>query len=166
MYDQLWIKRGRPEKIQIVELDLKCSESEYLRSIIFGNPGQSQFDGVHLRGSDSERHFTYRAVQSIKPVLKQVKSNKPNYQPNCGNDCPQQRFQRKQTNQSQPDSMANTRANQSPVFDNQTWQFPRIHQSQAKRGNNRDYANVVKKGNNSNNGKQPWVKQGVPTSNY
>ena len=62
-----------------------------------------------------------------------------------------------------PDAKANPRANQSPVFDNQTWQFPRTRQTQAKRGNNRDYANVVKNGNNV---KQTWAKQGVPTSNY
>ena len=32
VYDQLFLKRGRPGKIRIVELDLKCSESGYLRS--------------------------------------------------------------------------------------------------------------------------------------
>ena len=65
VYDQQFIKRGRPGKIKIVELDLKCSESGYLRSIIFGNPGESKFDGLHLRGKFASRHFSYRAIQAI-----------------------------------------------------------------------------------------------------
>ena len=69
VYDQIWLKRGRPDKIQIVELDIKCSQSGYLRSIIFGNQGEQRFDGVHLRGKGASRHFTYRAVQAIKPVI-------------------------------------------------------------------------------------------------
>ena len=40
VYDQIWLKRGRPNKIQIVELDIKCSQSGYRRSIIFGNQGE------------------------------------------------------------------------------------------------------------------------------
>ena len=31
------------------------------------------FDGVHLRGVGGGRHFTYRAVQSFKPVLTSLK---------------------------------------------------------------------------------------------
>ena len=70
VYDQILLKRGRPEKIQIVDFDLKCSESGYLKGLIFGKPGEQRFDGVHLRGKGAKRHFTYRAVQAIKPVIR------------------------------------------------------------------------------------------------
>ena len=70
VYDQLMLRRGRPSKIQILELDLKCSDSQYLKNIIYGNPGDAHVDGVHLRGKASSRHLTYSAVQSLLPIIK------------------------------------------------------------------------------------------------
>ena len=69
IYDQLWFKNGGPANIHIVNLDFDCEKSEYLKNILFGNPGATYFDGLHLRGRSGRRHFTYRAVQAIKPVF-------------------------------------------------------------------------------------------------
>ena len=149
VYDQVWIKRGRPEKIQIVELDLKCSQSNYLKSIIFGNPGEARVDGVHLRGKSAARHFTYRAIQAIKPIIKN---------PFCELDCPQQRYQRGISANHRAGFEVKASANQRPAFDNQPWQF-----SQGERnGKGQNYAEVVKKGNTN---KQAGANQGVPTYN-
>ena len=37
----------------------------------------TKYDGIHLRGPGAVRHFTYRAVQSIKPVLESCNPNAP-----------------------------------------------------------------------------------------
>ena len=147
VYDQLWLKRGSPEKIQVLELNLKCSESKYLKSIIFGNPGQPNYDGVHLRGKFAGRHFTYRAVQAIKSVLERTPKSVPsNQKTDCGTDCPQQRYQRQFW------------TNQGLGFNDQPWQLPRAPRSQTKSRQNR----VSTVGGNF--GKTN--KYNVPTSNF
>ena len=35
VYDQIWQKMGSPGNIQIVDIDLQCSSSAYLRNLIF-----------------------------------------------------------------------------------------------------------------------------------
>ena len=69
VYDQLWIKHGCPSNIKIVELKLNSDCSINLRNIIYGNIKHENVDGIHLRGPAASRHFTYRAVQALKPVL-------------------------------------------------------------------------------------------------
>ena len=81
VYDQIMLRRGHPSNIQIIELNLKCSDSQYLKNIIFGNPGEAHVDGVHLRGKASSRHFTYRAVQAILPIIKQQRRVVTNQRP-------------------------------------------------------------------------------------
>ena len=65
VYDHLYFKSGCPINIKIAELNL-ATEYPYLKKIIMGNPENSEYDGIHLRGSDSSRHFTYRAAQLKK----------------------------------------------------------------------------------------------------
>ena len=86
VYDQLWLKNGGPKNIHAVSLEeMECVG--YLRNIIYGKSSDSNYDGIHLRGPAATRHFTYRAVNAIKSVLRE-KSNYFTYpanyhQPQC-----------------------------------------------------------------------------------
>ena len=71
VYDQLWLKRGSPERIHIVELELGCDKFPHLKDIIYGTHNNSKYDGIHLIGKSAMRHFTYRAVQAIAPIVTQ-----------------------------------------------------------------------------------------------
>ena len=66
--DQEWVKRGSPQNIHIVELNL-VQGSRNLKSLIYGSPESDGVDGIHLRGPGAQRHFTYRAVQAVKKAL-------------------------------------------------------------------------------------------------
>ena len=141
-------------KIKIVELDLKCSESGYLRSIIFGNPGESKFDGLHLRGKFASRHFSYRAIQAILPVIKY---------PNCERDCPQQIYQRSIWTNQRPVFDDKVSTNKEPAFTGQQWQSSRVSRNKNQGKQNRDYADIVRRGNKN---QQAGAELNVPTSNY
>jgi hypothetical protein len=69
VYDQLWLKRGSPPRIRVVELDLGCDNYPYLKDIIYGKQNDSKFDGIHLIGNAAKRHFTYRAVQAVSSII-------------------------------------------------------------------------------------------------
>ena len=71
-YDQLLTKSNYSDKIHLVELNL-VQNSNYLRTIIYGSHDDPRFDGVHMITSESSRHFTYRAVQAIHPILQKMK---------------------------------------------------------------------------------------------
>ena len=157
VYDQLLLKRGRPGKIQIVDIDLKCSASNYLKHLIFGNPDDARNDGVHLRGKSAGRHFTYRAIQVIKPIIKY---------PFCETNCPQQKYQRTNSHSDQPSTNQRSgfgdkrSTNQRAAFSEQPWQFPR---TQTKKRQSRGYAEAVKIGNKN---KQAEAALDVETSNF
>ena len=92
-YDQLWVKKGRPENIHIVQLD-GLDSSNYIRKIVFGETNRDNYDGVHFRGPHAARHFTYRAVQAIKSIIngsgkQQIYQNKNDNHRNC----PQAKYQ-------------------------------------------------------------------------
>ena len=92
-YQQLWVKRGRPENIYIVQLD-GLDSSNYIRKIVYGETNKENYDGVHLRGPHAARHLTYRVVQAIKSIItgsseqQSHRNNKDNHR-----DCPQAQFQ-------------------------------------------------------------------------
>ena len=96
VYDQLWYKKGCVPNIHIVEIDLNISGQGYLKDIIFGVENAKNYDGIHLRGNGASRHFSYRAVQAIGPVI--------NYHLTCPQTqfqkyhltCPQTQFQNRQ----------------------------------------------------------------------
>ena len=75
VYDQLWLKNGSPERIYIVQLDLGCDKYSNLKTIIIGNHEHPKYDGIHLVGNAAVRHFTYRAVQAILPIVTQPYSS-------------------------------------------------------------------------------------------
>ena len=96
-YDCLWLKRGSPKNIHIVEIEgLECSG--YMKELVYGNPVRKNYDGVHLRGDGAARQFTYRAIKSLKQILCRAKSpsrQRPvhvNDRPNVHNNCPQQQY--------------------------------------------------------------------------
>ena len=74
VYDQLWLKRGSPNRIHIVEFELGCDNYPSLKQIIYGSHGNHKYDGIHLIGSGARRHFTYRAVQAISSVFNPISS--------------------------------------------------------------------------------------------
>ena len=67
IYDQLWIKEGSPENIQILDLDLECTGK--FRELVYGDSENTKFDGTHLVGVAGTRQFTYRAIKSIKAKM-------------------------------------------------------------------------------------------------
>ena len=69
-YDQLLLKSNHSDRIHLVELNLlNNSNSNYLKSIIYGTPDNPKYDGIHMIAGGATRHFTYRALQSIGPIL-------------------------------------------------------------------------------------------------
>ena len=107
VYDQMWTKRGSPNNIKIIELNLNIEKPGYLRDLIFGSKSSKFFDGVHLNGPGASRHLTYRAVQALRPLLPhhgkpstraipRPTQTKTNYKLDDHIDCPQARYQRGQ----------------------------------------------------------------------
>ena len=88
---------------------------KYLRNIIYGNPNNSNYDGLHLRGEYAQRHYTYRAIMAIKPVIRinrkenlsppslpKMHSRRPapvsrDKSRNFHDSCPQARYQSRQS---------------------------------------------------------------------
>ena len=80
-YDQLWKRKGSPENIQIVNIDLQTSSSKHLKYLIFGDPSMKNYDGIHMRVRGQldisrieqlihfEKSFTQRNMRSLKFVL-------------------------------------------------------------------------------------------------
>ena len=66
--DQEWVQRGNPHNIQIVQLDL-IQGSNHLKILVYGSPESRHVDGIHLRGRGATRHFTYRAIQAMRPLI-------------------------------------------------------------------------------------------------
>ena len=96
VYDQLWFKRGGPKNIFVVDIDLQCTKDGYLKDLIYGKSSDRLYDGIHLRGEGGNRHFSYRAVNAIKPILNcrreiRAKNARPD---DRHTDCPQARFKR------------------------------------------------------------------------
>ena len=83
VYDQLWFKKGCVKNIFIVDIDLNCSTPGYLRNMIYGDPKESSYDGLHLRGQGAYRHLTYRSVIAIGHIIRADLSS------DCQEACPQ-----------------------------------------------------------------------------
>ena len=124
VYDQCLLKSSYQKRIHVVELNL-VQNSGYLKEIIYGNHDNQRYDGIHLSGSESSRHFTYRVIQSISPIItkpnhaqklprfsrhgrnNQALPARRNNKPVSGDhsksvdhyNCPQSNYQRKRTNQ-------------------------------------------------------------------
>ena len=99
VYDQLWLKKGSPENIQIVDLDLECSGN--FRDLVYGKHDDVNFDGIHLSGEAASRQFTYRVIKMLKVKVYSFLLKKSIFRK--GEDhrnCPQAQYQQTQrTNQ-------------------------------------------------------------------
>ena len=73
-YDQLLMKSGFSDRIHLAELNL-VQNSGYLKDIIYGRHEDQRYDGIHFNGSESSGHFTYRAVQSMFPIIWKTKTS-------------------------------------------------------------------------------------------
>ena len=102
-YDQLWKRKGSPENIQIVNIDLQTSSSKHLKYLIFGDPSMKNYDGIHLRGKGATRHFTYRTINTLRKVIHpekyeepEIRSPKSTYVKNdvSHTNCPQAMYQK------------------------------------------------------------------------
>ena len=103
VYDHLYLKHSCPSNVKIADLNL-ATEYPYVKKIVMGNPENPAYDGVHLWGPESSRHFTYRAVQLIKSITGYTHAQNVNlkhkYSQHNGYDhtnCPQARYQRQQS---------------------------------------------------------------------
>ena len=71
-YDQLLIKSDYSYRIHLAELNL-LQNSKHLKAIIYGSQDDPRYGGVHMLASEASRHFTYRAVQVLRPILPKMK---------------------------------------------------------------------------------------------
>ena len=69
VYDQLLLQSNYSSNIHVTELQFGLEKSVYLKNLVYGNKSVENVDGIHLRGPGASRHFNYRAVQALKPVL-------------------------------------------------------------------------------------------------
>ena len=97
-FNQLWDKRGSPENIKIVELaGMETNGYPYLHDIVYGKHSSPDYDGIHLQGLHAKRHYTYRAVQAMKPeIIGASKQSKVNNPRDYHLTCPQAMYQKKQ----------------------------------------------------------------------
>ena len=57
--DQLWTKSGKPDNIQICDINLQTDQFPNLRDLIFGLQSSQSFDGVQMVGSGARRQLSY-----------------------------------------------------------------------------------------------------------
>ena len=111
-YDQLWLKRGSPQRIHVI--DIKLLENEgYLKNLIYGTHENTKYDGIHMLGRGASRHYTYRAIQAISPIISKPNPDKklPCFSRKWSNsgvsrankdyhqNCPQARYMRQSASQ-------------------------------------------------------------------
>ena len=147
VYDQLWLKNGSPARIHLVELPLGCDNSSYLKQIIYGSHNDHKYDGIHLAGQAAVRHFSYRAVQTLLPIINPASQSSKH-------------------RNSRAKNRATYRVQQLPA---ETWDYQHTNCEQAQyqrqsassshgeRTSNRKYSDILKHKDN---------KYSVPTKNY
>ena len=92
-YDTLWMQKGCPSNILIVDQNLDCQGP--LRKKRFGIPGQvgrdgKPWDGVHMRGTVAAQHYTNSLVRILVDISPQfTKQAAADYH----NFCPQAIYQ-------------------------------------------------------------------------
>ena len=123
VYDQCKLKSSNSQRIHLVDLKLGAKKSNYLKQIIYGGQDDARYDGIHLSGSGASRHFTYRAVQALKQIIKSSSQKKMSSSPSSNKsrtkgksmpwsdhtNCPQALYQR--------EKQRHTRVNQPRHYD-------------------------------------------------
>ena len=72
VYDDLWLKRGRPSGIYIADQKLQCDGE--LRVLRYGHPYYGNFDGIHMRGKLSAQHYTKSVIDVFTSVYPELLS--------------------------------------------------------------------------------------------
>ena len=98
VYDQLWVKEGSPENIEILDLDLECFGP--FRDLVYGHRENAKFDGAHLAGAAGPRQFTYHLIKSMKAkkLSKMSRDAQVDNHFSCPNAGVRHKYQRKQEN--------------------------------------------------------------------
>ena len=71
--DDLWLTKGCPKNIKIVEQSLKCQGD--LRVSRFGFPSAQGYDGVHMRGKLAVQHYTGSLINVVLDALTNSNTN-------------------------------------------------------------------------------------------
>ena len=73
--EDLWLRKGRPNKVVISHQQLEC-EGE-LRTQRYGSRNNPSYDGIHLRGQLGTQHMTKTFIQMLVQIY-------PHLDPNIG----------------------------------------------------------------------------------
>ena len=75
MLDEIWMRNGKPENIEITKQDIECQGNDLVQS--YGNPNNKNFDGIHLRGPQAIPYMTRSFVNMLVNSFPQLKSSNP-----------------------------------------------------------------------------------------
>ena len=70
VYDDIWVSRGRPSNIHIMDQNLKCEGD--LLSKRYGSPHGRSFDGIHMRGELAVQHYTRSMIDVFTSVFPHI----------------------------------------------------------------------------------------------
>ena len=65
--DDIWLTKGCPKNIKIVQQALDCKGE--LKLARYGSPSTRGYDGVHLRGSLSVQHYTGSVINVMSDIM-------------------------------------------------------------------------------------------------
>ena len=85
VYDKLWFKKGCVKNILLIDFDLKCSSSGYLKGLIDTKHNERKYDDIHLRGEGA----THISHTKLPVQLSRGEKLPVDYH----NNCPQTKFQ-------------------------------------------------------------------------
>ena len=96
VYHNLWMNKGCPKNIRIMDLGLSCFGP--LREKRFGIPGTRGFDGkfydgIHMRGILTVKYYTDSFIRMLRPKTTDRGQSRSNYHNNCAQTVYQQRNQ-------------------------------------------------------------------------
>ena len=69
--DDIWLSKGCPKNIHIVQQSLECSGN--LLTERFGSPSNRSFDGVHMRGKMAVQHYTRSVINALADIMPNCK---------------------------------------------------------------------------------------------
>ena len=115
--DQLWVKRGSPDSIRIVEI-AGIESDGYLHDILYGERGSEHYDGIHLNGVHAARHLTYRVIQALKSDFLSLSKSRRNVEKitDYHRSCPQALYKARQQRAIQQSSRSQPRSSSPRVL--------------------------------------------------
>ena len=95
--EDIWLSKGCPKNIQIVQQALECKGE--LRISRFGFPSAQGYDCIHMRGKLAVQHYTRSVIDALLGVMPNFSSKQiinpeaPTFAKNVRNNIPFQQFQ-------------------------------------------------------------------------